>query len=126
MTRTTTIPALAAFALAATTAAMPARAADNGAQLFHQYCSVCHDTTPGKNKVGPSLAGVFGREAGQESGFSYSDAMQSSGLTWDDKTLDKYLSDPRATVPGNKMIFLGVKKPDERQAIIAYLKTLKS
>ncbi|HUZ74380.1 MAG TPA: cytochrome c family protein [Stellaceae bacterium] len=117
------VAAFAALAAASTTHV--ATAADNGAQLFHQYCSICHDTTPGKNKVGPSLAGVFGRKAGTEAGFSYSPGMQHSGLTWDEQTLDKYLTNPRAVVPGNKMPFLGVKDPNQRHAIIAYLKTLK-
>jgi cytochrome c len=120
------IPALALCALAAMTAANPAQAADSGAQTFHQYCAICHDTTPGKNKVGPSLAGVFGRAAGQEPGFDYSTAMQSSGLTWDEKTLDTYLTNPRTKVPGTKMLFPGIRNADQRQALIAYLKTLKS
>lgn len=105
--------------------AVPALAAD-GDQLFKRYCSVCHGTEPGQNKVGPSLAGVVGRASGTEAGFNYSAAMQSAHLTWDEATLDKYLTDPKATVPGNKMLFQGVKNPDERHAIIDYLKSLKS
>ncbi len=107
-------------------AALPARAVDSGDTLFHRYCSVCHSNEAGQNKLGPSLFGVFGRASGSEAGFSYSDSMASAHLTWDEQTLDKYLADPKATVPGNKMLFIGVKNPAERQAIIAYLKTLKS
>ena len=102
-----------------------AAAADNGAELFHHYCSVCHDTAPGKNKLGPSLAGIIGRAAGTEAGFTYSAAMQHCGLTWNVQTLDRYLTSPRAVVPGNKMPFYGIKAADDRHALIAYLKTLK-
>jgi cytochrome c len=102
-----------------------ARGAD-GEQIFRRYCMVCHDTAPGKNKLGPSLAGIVGRASGSVADFSYSDAMQSAGLTWDEQTLDQYLADPRGKVPGNKMLFPGVKNPDERKALIEYLKTLKS
>jgi cytochrome c len=107
-------------------AAAPARAVDSGETLFHRYCSVCHSNEAGQNKLGPSLFGVVGRPSGSEPGFTYSDGMASAHLTWDEQTLDKYLADPKATVPGNKMLFIGVKNPDERQAIIAYLKSLKS
>jgi cytochrome c len=117
--------AIAAVVLALL-AAFPAWAADSGDTLFRRYCAVCHDTAPGKNKIGPSLAGIVGRPAGAAAGFTYSSAMQSAGLTWDDKTLDQYIANPRTTVPGNKMLFPGVKDADERKAIIDYLKTLKS
>ena len=97
-----------------------------GEQIFHRYCFICHDTQPGKNKVGPSLAGIVGRKSGVEAGFSYSDAMESAHLTWDEATLDKYLTDPRAVVPKTKMLFTGVKNGADRKALIAYLKSLKS
>lgn len=116
--------ALGAAVLAA--GAVPARAADKGEQLFRRYCFICHDTAPGKNKVGPSLAGVVGRTSGKEEGFTYSKAMQGAGITWDEKSLDEYINDPRTKVPGNKMLFPGVKNPDERHAIIEYLEQLKS
>jgi cytochrome c len=120
--------ALAAFVFAAVAAlpALPAAAADSGDTLFRRYCSVCHDTELGKNKLGPSLAGIVGRPSGDIADFSYSSAMQSAGITWDEKTIDQYIADPRALVPGNKMLFPGVKDPAERKAIIDYLKTLKS
>ncbi|HUK61344.1 MAG TPA: cytochrome c family protein [Stellaceae bacterium] len=114
--------ALALFSLST----VPARAVDSGDTLFHRYCSICHSNEPGQNKLGPSLAGVFGRPSGTAPGFSYSEGMASAHLTWDEATLDKYLTDPKATVPGNKMLFIGVKNPAERQAIITYLKSLKS
>jgi cytochrome c len=119
------IPALAAI-LAIAGAVSAARAADNGEQLFRRYCFICHATEPGVTKLGPSLAGIIGREAGAEAGFGYSDAMQSAHIKWDEKMLDKYLADPRAVVPGTKMLFQGVKNDKERHAIIEYLESLKS
>ena len=107
-------------------AAVPTQAADSGDQLFRRYCSVCHSNEPGKIKLGPSLAGVVGRASGSEPGFTYSQGMANAHITWDEQSLDKYLSNPKATVPGNKMLFVGVKSPDERHAIIAYLESLKS
>ena len=102
-----------------------ARAAD-GAQIFRQDCAICHDTEPGKNKLGPSLAGIVGRKSGSIADYTYSSAMRSAGLTWDEKTLDKYLTNPHAVVPGTKMLFIGVKNGKDRQALIQYLATLKS
>jgi cytochrome c len=109
-----------------TLATLPAMAADTGDQLFRRYCFICHSTEPGQMKLGPSLAGVVGRESGTLPGYSYSPAMKAAHLTWDEATLDKYLTDPRGVVPGTKMLFVGVKNPDDRKALIAYLKSLKS
>jgi cytochrome c len=80
----------------------------------------------GKNRVGPSLAGIVDRKAGTVDGFKYSDAMLAFGAdggVWDKKTLDAYLADPRGFIKGNKMAFPGLKKEDEREDVIAYLKT---
>ena len=66
--------------------------------------------------------GIIGRKAGQVEGFTYSDAMKNSGLTWDEATLDTYLTAPKKEVPGNKMAFPGLPKPDDRANVIAYLK----
>jgi cytochrome c len=98
-----------------------ARADEDGEKVFKKYCMACHTVEAGKNKIGPSLAGVVGRKAGTAPNFQYSDAMKNSGITWSNETLDKYLTDPKATVPGNKMAFAGVKKPDERKAVIEFL-----
>ncbi|CCG42869.1 Cytochrome c2 iso-2 [Magnetospirillum molischianum DSM 120] len=88
-------------------------------------CKACHSVDAGKNGVGPSLAGVFGRKAGTMSGFKFSDPHIKSGLTWDEPTLTKYLADPKTVIPGNKMVFAGLKSPDEIKSVIEYLKTLK-
>ncbi len=106
--------------------AVPAHAqnAEAGKTAFKQQCGLCHDTAPGKNRVGPSLFGVVGRKTGSVAGFHYSDANKGSGITWDEATLDKYLTDPRAVVPGTTMTYAGVKNDQTRHDIIAYLATL--
>ena len=91
---------------------------------FNQ-CKACHKVEAGKHGVGPSLFGVFGAKAGHAEGYKYSDAHLKSGLTWDEATLSKYLADPKGTVPGNKMAFAGLKKPEDVKAVIEYLKTVK-
>lgn len=88
-------------------------------------CGSCHSVTPHERRIGPSLFGVFGRKAGSEPGYAYSDAMKNAGKTWDEPTLDKFLTDPRTDVPGTKMTFAGISNPERRQAVIDYLKTLK-
>mgnify|MGYP001194017835 CR=1 FL=1 len=85
-------------------------------------CKACHVIDKPTNRVGPSLMGVVGRQAGHVDGFKYSDAMKDSGLTWDDATLDQYLADPKGFVPKNKMAFAGLKDEKDRQNVIAYLK----
>jgi cytochrome c len=85
-------------------------------------CKACH--VIGKNGVGPNLAGVFGRKAGAVEGFKYSDQMKAAPA-WDEAQLGKYLTDPKGTIPGNKMVFAGLKKPEDVAAVITYLKSLK-
>jgi len=96
-------------------------AADRGRQLFEKRCTGCHSLD--QNKEGPHLRGVYGRRAGKISGFSYSPALHSSQLIWDDALLDKWLTDPDSLIADNDMAF-HVSKPDERADIIRYLKTL--
>src|SRR5262249_52750326 len=92
----------------------------NGQEVYRK-CQACHSLEPGKNLLGPTLAGIPGKKAGSEPNYSYSQALRDSGLTWDVATLDRYLLDPQATVPGNKMPFPGLKTENERKDVIAYL-----
>ena len=106
--------------------AHPAKGADpaKGDQLFFSYCSRCHSLEPARHLTGPSLAGFIGRKAGTAEGFHYSDALKSANLVWDEKTLDAWLANSTALIPGNLMRFPGVPDPQERQDLIAYLKTV--
>ena len=93
-----------------------------GEKTFAQ-CKACHQIEAGKNGVGPSLAGIVGRTAGQVAGFNYSAANKGSGVTWSEETLFEYLEAPQKFMPGTKMAFAGLKKPQDRANVIAYLKT---
>jgi len=97
---------------------------ENGKVQFKK-CAICHDTEAGKNKLGPSLAGIVGRKSASVPGFAYSDAMKKFDHTWDEATLDTYITDPRKTVPATKMIFAGIKEKKDRDDLIAYLATFK-
>ena len=113
-----------ALALAATLAVNPALAAD--APSAFKICGTCHKVVAGAKSIGPSLFGVYGSKAGTVgTEFKYSPAMSGWGKTWDDANLAAYLANPKDTIPGNKMVFVGVKSPDDIKAIIEYLKTLK-
>lgn len=98
-------------------------AAPVGPPASFTQCQICHAVEPGQNGIGPSLAGVFGRGAGSVTGFSYTEGMRSSGLTWNQATLDRYLADPSGVVPGTTMA-VGPLDAAQRRAIIEYLKTL--
>ncbi len=88
-------------------------------------CKACHSLEKdGKNKIGPHLWGVVGRPVGSVADFSYSEAMKSHGGNWDLDTLNTYLTNPKGYVPGTKMAFAGVKKDDERAALLLYLRSL--
>jgi cytochrome c len=93
-----------------------------GEKIF-AHCAACHSAKPGENKIGPSLAGVFGRKSATEPGYSYSSAMKGLNVTWDEKTLDEYLQGPGKFVRGTKMVY-SVPNEKDRQDVIAYLKTL--
>jgi nitrite reductase (NO-forming) len=91
-----------------------------GEQVFRK-CRACHSIEPGKNTLGPSLAGVFGRRAGEVPKYNYSPVLKNSSVTWDAVALDAYVHDPKAFLPGNKMSFPGLKSEEERADVIAYL-----
>jgi len=108
-------------------ASVPAAAqAVDGKKLFTSRCGVCHrdPAKPGDQvAMGPSLVGIVGRKAGTHPKFTrYSSAMKASGKTWTEPALDAFLENPRKSVPGTNMAFAGLKKPEERAAVVAYLK----
>jgi len=87
-----------------------------------KLCQSCHITAEGGgNLVGPNLHGLFGREAGTLEGFAYSPALQEADFIWTPDKVDHWLENPRTFLPGNRMTFAGVRKPDDRIAVIAYL-----
>jgi cytochrome c len=98
--------------------------AAKGAIVFKK-CQACHTVDVGKNKIGPSLAGVVGRKAASIKDFRYSEAMLAfgaGGKVWDEATLAAYLPAPRDVVAGTSMAFAGLRKPDDVANIIAFLK----
>lgn len=96
----------------------------HGQQVFNQ-CRACHTAEQGAgDMVGPNLWGVFGRKAGSEPGFNYSDGLKASGIVWDAPHIDKWITNPRAVVPDTRMSFLGLSNPKDRIDVIAYLKTI--
>lgn len=109
-----------AFMLAAPTAAQEP---DKGERVFKK-CQACHALAPGEHTdKGPSLHGIFGRKAGTAEGYAtYSEAMKASSVVWSEETLDAFLADAQGVVPGNTMNFSALRKPEDRAAVIAYLR----
>jgi cytochrome c len=113
---------VAGTALVGSLSAAEAQDAAAGEKVFAK-CKICHQIGEGaKNMVGPVLNGVVGRKAGSYPDYHYSDANKGSGITWDEPTLKEYLRDPKAKVPGTKMVFPGLKSDDDIANVIAYLK----
>jgi cytochrome c len=111
-------------ALFATTAITGAQAQDAAAgEKVFAVCRACHQIgETAKNAVGPVLNGVIGRPAGTYPGYSYSEANKNSGLTWDEATFRDYIKDPRAKIPGTKMIYPGLKDEQKTSDLLAFLK----
>ncbi|MFN3347948.1 c-type cytochrome [Pseudorhodoplanes sp.] len=103
---------------------MPAHAQDAAAgEKVYVQCRACHQIGENaKNGVGPLLNGLFGRTAGTIEGYNYSDANKKSGIVWDEKVFAEYIQNPRAKIPGTKMIYAGLKDEKRIQDLIAFLK----
>jgi len=115
-------PMFVAVLWAVSTTGACAQDAAAGEKTF-AVCKACHQIgETAKNAVGPVLNGVIGRPAGTYAGFSYSDANKNSGLTWDEATFRDYIKDPRAKIPGTKMIYPGLKDEQKTSDLLAYLK----
>ncbi len=96
--------------------------AEQGRKAFRK-CAACHSVEKGAHRTGPSLANIWGRKAGTIHGFRrYSKALKGSDVVWDEKTLDQWLVNPKALIPGNRMVFRGMADGAERQDLIAFLK----
>lgn len=125
LTRLLALTCLMACATMARPAAAEAGMAGRGKLLFLR-CASCHDISDGASpKIGPNLYGVVGRRAGSLAGYAYSPAMKAQAFTWDDATLDAWLTKPSAVVPGTAMAFGGVESATDRKAIISYLRSAK-
>ena len=117
---------LAIALIAAMPVAASAADAEAGKAIFGK-CKACHQIGEGaKNAVGPNLTGVIGRKAGAVEGFTYSEAMKNSGLTWDEATFKEYIENPKKKIAGNKMVFMGVADATDRDNLTEYLKTFSA
>jgi len=113
---------IAMVIIAASTGIAAAQDVAAGEKSFRK-CLPCHSIGPdAQNKVGPRQNGLDGRKAGTVDGYSYTDANKNSGIVWNEQTFEEYIPDPRAKIPGTKMIFPGIKNPQEAKDLWAYLK----
>ena len=120
--KTSTLSALVVVTSLATATGALAQDAATGKTSFNK-CLACHAIGEGaKNKVGPVLNGLDGRKSGTVEGYNYTDANKNSGITWSEETFKEYITDPRAKIPGTKMVFAGIKNEKERGDLWAYLK----
>jgi cytochrome c len=122
----TKLLAIALVVSACTAGAAVAQDVEAGVNSFKK-CLPCHAIGEGaKNKVGPELNGIDGRHSGSAPGYSYSDANKNSGITWDQAQFLDYIKDPKAKIPGTKMIFPGIKNENEAKSLWAYLAQFKA
>jgi cytochrome c len=116
--------AICLLALAIASSSATAAYAEEGdatrGETVYQRCQACHALAA--NRVGPKHCGLFGRKAGTAAGYQYSAAMRKYGVTWDEATIDHFIENPMKVVPGTKMGYAGIKDPQERTDLIAYLK----
>jgi cytochrome c len=116
-----TLSTLIVIASAAASSAAPAQDVAAGKTSFNK-CLACHAVGEGaKNKVGPVLNGLQGRKSGTVEGYSYTEANRNSGITWDEATFKDYIKDPKAKIPGTKMVFAGIKNEQEAGDLWAFL-----
>ena len=111
--------------LSASTMPASANDAERGQKVFNK-CKACHAVKEAKHKIGPHLIDLFGRISGSLEGFRYSSAMVEAATVWNEETLDAYLRKPRQAMKGTKMAFVGLKKKEDRDDVIAYLKTFNA
>ena len=117
-----TRPGILAMAIAAALTAGPAGAQEEGEALFNNACRTCHTLEAGDNRLGPTLHGVVGREAGALPDYNFSQALKRSGVVWDEANLDRFIEHPDALIPGNNMKpYTGMTSAEDRAAIISYL-----
>jgi cytochrome c len=114
-------PTLAILIVLASSAAALAQDVAAGKTSFNK-CLACHAIGEGaKNKVGPELNGLDGRKSGTAEGYNYSDANKNSGITWNKEVFLEYIKDPKAKIPGTKMVFAGIKNENEANNLWAFL-----
>jgi cytochrome c len=106
--------------LAAAPAAMSAAGVAGRGEAIYERCAACHSLD--RDRTGPKHCGLFGRRAGSEPDFEYSPAMRASGIVWDERTLDRFLTAPMKVVPGTSMGYAGIEDPRERADLIAFLR----
>ena len=115
-------PAAAPDAPPADLKALLAKADPEKGRVLFLQCRACHGLEASEgNKVGPNLHGVIGRKAGLAPGFAYSDVLAQSTVVWTPETLDPWLARPSEFLPGNRMVFVGIRKPEDRANLISYL-----
>jgi cytochrome c len=122
MSKFATLALAAGAAVILSTGASHAQDAAAGEKVFLK-CRACHQIgETAKNGVGPVLNGLIGRHSGSVPGYSYSEANKNSGLTWDEATFREYIKNPKAKIPGTKMVFPGLQSEQEINDLVAYLK----
>jgi len=112
-----------AAALVAASAGVAAAQDVAAGETSFKKCMPCHDVgDKAKNKIGPLLNGLEGRKTGSIEGYNYSDANKNSGIVWNEAQFLDYIKDPKAKIPGTKMVFLGIKNETEAKSLWVYLK----